>query len=265
MVANQTQIPVIQTNSAELTQVQQNINKVLRNLFNQISQIQAQTGINIDLNGSPVATEPGLNFIEGTNVTITATNNVGNDRVDVTINAPTATTNSFETMNAPSGTDPVASTPTDTLNFSSSDGSVTITGSSSTKTLDFITSTAPSASRVVIPDVPCSSSINVGDWVRYDSSASAVLAQADNFTDANLVGVVESKDTTTSCNILVLGISNPIFSSLDVTKDYFLSPTVAGTIQDHAPTSSGNVVVAVGRPKSSTRIYVDVNIRAVLA
>jgi len=40
MSANQTQIPVIQTSNADVTQLQQNSNKVLRNLNNQIVSIQ---------------------------------------------------------------------------------------------------------------------------------------------------------------------------------------------------------------------------------
>lgn len=48
--------------------------------------------------------------------------------------------NSFETMNAPSGTDPVADSATDTLNLTSS--SLTITGTAGTDTLDFEIGTA---------------------------------------------------------------------------------------------------------------------------
>lgn len=44
--------------------------------------------------------------------------------------------NSFTTMNAPSGTDPVAGSSSDTLNFTAS-GIVSITGTASTNTLDF--------------------------------------------------------------------------------------------------------------------------------
>lgn len=44
---------------------------------------------------------------------------------------------SFKTMNAPLGSDPVASSPTSTLNFTSNGGTVTITGNASTKTLNF--------------------------------------------------------------------------------------------------------------------------------
>lgn len=47
-----------------------------------------------------------------------------------------AASNSFETINAPSGTDPVASSATDTLNFTAGTN-LSITGNSGTKTLDF--------------------------------------------------------------------------------------------------------------------------------
>ena len=40
MSANQRQIPVIQTGTQSLTQIQQNSNKVLRNLSNQIDSLQ---------------------------------------------------------------------------------------------------------------------------------------------------------------------------------------------------------------------------------
>lgn len=45
--------------------------------------------------------------------------------------------NSFQTINAPSGTDPVADSSTDTLNLTSTSGDLTITGDSSTDTVDF--------------------------------------------------------------------------------------------------------------------------------
>jgi hypothetical protein len=45
--------------------------------------------------------------------------------------------NSFATIDVPNGTDPAASSGTDTLTLESSDSSVTITGNSSTKTINF--------------------------------------------------------------------------------------------------------------------------------
>lgn len=57
---------------------------------------------------------------------------------------PVTTTNSFTTIQPDHGTSPVASSPTDTLTLTSSDGSVSITGNSTTDTIDF--SIAASAS-----------------------------------------------------------------------------------------------------------------------
>ncbi len=45
--------------------------------------------------------------------------------------------NSFETINAPAGTDPVADSATDTLNLTVTEANLTITGNSGTDTLDF--------------------------------------------------------------------------------------------------------------------------------
>lgn len=49
--------------------------------------------------------------------------------------------NAFGTMNAPLGTDPVATTGADTLNWTSSDSNVLITGNSGTKTMDLALAT----------------------------------------------------------------------------------------------------------------------------
>ncbi len=45
--------------------------------------------------------------------------------------------NSFQTINAPSGTDPIASSSTDTLNLTAAGTNLTITGNAGTKTIDF--------------------------------------------------------------------------------------------------------------------------------
>lgn len=43
--------------------------------------------VDVSKNGTPTSSRPIINFIEGTNVTLTVTDNAGNDRVDVTIAA----------------------------------------------------------------------------------------------------------------------------------------------------------------------------------
>lgn len=47
----------------------------------------ATAAVGIQDNGVAVGTQPNINFIEGSNVTLTITEDVGNNRVDVTINA----------------------------------------------------------------------------------------------------------------------------------------------------------------------------------
>lgn len=63
--------------------------------------------------------------------------------------------NSFETMNAPAGTDPVAGSPTDTLNLTAS-GGLTITGNSGTKTLDFVVGNVATATALAANPLDCS-------------------------------------------------------------------------------------------------------------
>lgn len=83
-------------------------------------------------------TRAGINFIEGSNVTITLTDDAGDGRVDVEIASAAAGTSElvFKTINAPAGTDPVADAADDTLNLTSSGATVTITGTSGTDTIN---------------------------------------------------------------------------------------------------------------------------------
>jgi hypothetical protein len=132
-------------------------------------------------------------------------------------------------------------------------------------TLIAVATTAETANRIVVPGVPCSSGINIGDWVRVDNSGNAVLAQADTSSNGKVIGVVESKGSSTLANILISGVSKPIFIGLDQTKEYFLSESVAGTIQDSQPSSAGNIIASVGQPTSTTKLFVKINLRTILA
>jgi len=121
------------------------------------------------------------------------------------------------------------------------------------------------AARTVIPNITCDSLINIGDWVRIDASGEAVLAQADTSSNGRVVGVVESKPSTVLANILISGVSFPIFIGLDPTKEYFLSESVAGTIQDTQPASSGNIIASVGKPTTTTQLFVKIQLRTILS
>lgn len=105
---------------------------------------------------------------------------------------------------------------------------------------------------VVLANVPCEASVYVGAAVIMQNSGTAKNAIADSLANSNIIGIVESKPTTTTCNIRVLGVSEPIYSSLDVTKEYYLSDSVAGEITTAIPTASGSVMIKVGQPFSAT-------------
>lgn len=74
-----------------------------------------------------------INPTSGVAGTVTLQVDVGSD---ATLNLSTVASAAFATINAPSGTDPVASG-TDTLNLTSADNSLTITGNSGTNTVNF--------------------------------------------------------------------------------------------------------------------------------
>ena len=83
-----------------------------------------------------------------------------------------------------------------------------------------------------------------------NSSGVALRAQADVIGNSNVIGFIESKSDSTTCNIRVLGVSEEIFTGLDVTKEYYLSAVTPGLITTAIPTGSGNVVLKMGQPFS---------------
>lgn len=108
-------------------------------------------------------------------------------------------------------------------------------------------------------NVTCDAGVTIGDAVRIDGSNVAQKAQADTFANAHVYGFVNSKPTSTSCNIVLNGLTGSIFSSLDPTKQYFLSQATAGAITDTAPVSG--VIAPIGKPKNTTILNVQIGNR----
>ena len=123
-----------------------------------------------------------------------------------------------------------------------------------------ISSTLPSdafaeTANVFITNVACHSSVYVGAIVRM-SSTTAVNALADTEGNSNMIGICETKLSTNVCNIRVLGVSGELYSSLDVTKEYYLSDSVAGGITTSIPTTSGHIVLKIGQPYTDKKLLV---------
>ncbi len=102
--------------------------------------------------------------------------------------------------------------------------------------------------RVVLADVDCDSTVYLGAAVRM-SSGTAINAIADGMANSNVIGVVESKSSSTKCNIRVLGVTaGDVFSGLDETLEYYLSATVAGSLVTIPPSAPGTIRLRIGQP-----------------
>ena len=75
--------------------------------------------------------------IAGTGIILTTLNGGGDEDLEIKIDTSVVAQDSFKTINTPLGTDPVADSPIDILNLTSSDGSVIITGDATTDTVGF--------------------------------------------------------------------------------------------------------------------------------
>jgi len=116
---------------------------------------------------------------------------------------------------------------------------------------------------VVIADVPCESSVYVKAAVIMQASGIAKNALADSLANSNVIGIVESKSSTTLCNIRVIGVTPSVFTGLDVSKEYYLSDVIDGDIVTTIPITSGHVVLKVGQPFSDQEFLVSKGQRTV--
>lgn len=109
---------------------------------------------------------------------------------------------------------------------------------------------------ILLEDVACDASVFVKAAVRMNSSGVAVNAIGDSMANSNVIGFCIAKSSSVLCDILVSGITPGVFTGLDVTKGYYLSPTVAGEITDTPSYSTGDVSLRLGQPFSATEFFV---------
>jgi hypothetical protein len=117
----------------------------------------------------------------------------------------------------------------------------------------------------LLENITCNAAVAVGDWVRIDGSNVAQKAQGDSIANSLVVGVVQSKPSSTLCNIVTDGGTTAIFSSLDPTKAYFLSPSTAGAMTVTVPSGAGQVILKLGSPLSADKFIVRIGERYALA
>lgn len=107
---------------------------------------------------------------------------------------------------------------------------------------------------IVLNDIDCASDVYLGAAVYIDNSDIAQNAIASSVLTSNVLGFVEAKSSSVKCDVRVSGKTLANFSALDVTKDYYLSDSVAGGVQTNVPTASGHVKLRLGQPVSSDRM-----------
>lgn len=120
--------------------------------------------------------------------------------------------------------------------------------------MSFIYSTSLVTPELLIREVPKALDVEVGDIVRI-GIGEVVKAQANNISNSNVLGVVESTNGD-FCNIRTMGITGFIFTTLTSGVDYYLSDTQPGKLTTVAPTNSGTVVLKLGQALDSERLLV---------
>ena len=110
------------------------------------------------------------------------------------------------------------------------------------------------SANIVLNNVPCESSVFVGAAVYMQASGIAKNAIATSIGQSNVIGIIQEKPELNLCNIRVIGVTPPVFTGLDVSKEYFLSDSVAGGVVTIAPSLSGHIVLRIGQPYSATEM-----------
>lgn len=116
---------------------------------------------------------------------------------------------------------------------------------------------AAKESGVVIFNVPCETTVFVKAVVQMQASGIVKNALADSLANSVVLGICIAKQTTTLCTVRLSGVTETVFTGLDVLEEYFLSETTAGEITTTPPTGSGEIVLKIGIPFSATRLVID--------
>lgn len=115
---------------------------------------------------------------------------------------------------------------------------------------------ATSSSNILL-DTPCDISVYIGAAVYLDSGIIR-NAIATSESSSYVIGFCYNKSSSASCDVILSGISAEIFASLDTSKIYFLSDTVAGGIQDSPVIVASNYLISLGKPLSDQKLVVKI-------
>lgn len=108
--------------------------------------------------------------------------------------------------------------------------------------------------------------LNMEDWPdlqillsiqTFEFDVIAVNALADSLANSNVVGIVESKPTSTTCDIRIYGETLGHYFGLEVDKEYYLSDISPGAMVPYAsrPSQDGKILVKLGQPASDSSLF----------
>jgi hypothetical protein len=117
----------------------------------------------------------------------------------------------------------------------------------------------PSAT-VELSGLTSDASVAIKDVV-YSDGGVIKSAIASTVLLSGALGICVAKLSPTSATIVFAGRIEGLFTGLDDSKDYFLSPTVAGAITTTVPTAPGEIILRIGRAIGSTIFVVQIGSR----
>ena len=107
----------------------------------------------------------------------------------------------------------------------------------------------------------CDGGVVVNDLVYLDSNEVLQKASNDDPTKGPIIGMVISKPTSITCQIMTNGEKSG-FSGLTPGKVHYLG--LNGSVTEDAPTTSGTTVIPIGVSKNSSTIIVLINNRGII-
>lgn len=113
----------------------------------------------------------------------------------------------------------------------------------------------------LLVDIPCDVSVYEKSFVYIGVDGIARNALATDIETSKVLGIVESKPTTTTCNIRIKGKSDQVFSGLITYQDYWLSPTIPGGYTVTKPNKYQGYCVNLGQATDDKTLFVDIGTR----
>ena len=116
------------------------------------------------------------------------------------------------------------------------------------------------SSTVEVSGLTCDAAVAIKDVV-YSDLGIIKPALADSIALSGAIGICIAKLNPTMCTIVFAGRIEGLFFGLDDSKDYFLSPSVAGAMTTTVPVGAGQIILRIGRPIGATIFVVQIGSR----